>query len=364
MPQQRRSLRPKKVRKPTARAAEAAAMGNYESIPPMTTSSRRTVNHSSSSSSSATAANNTEVKKPMRPLTAYHIFFQIEREYIIQTTAGPDADKSIHNNKSYLPDVPRRYRNIKLLSDWYAGPGKRQKRKHRKSHGKIGFLELSRVISKRWATLDSADPETKQYVTKIAARELDEYKVEMQEFRELCGEDVDAPSSSVPAPRASTRQKKKAKKEGRKLISPSGSPRPTHSTAMLKKLYQQQQQPMDLPAVPELVLSTQASSAASTNKTMTPQEEIDYSICKVSNNGHYLPSPTSGPYDSSDESSGISDEYDPLFELHELDNDDPLLAGVEKKDKRCVSPVTSSCPLSAAGGAPNGDVDYLKMMSV
>ena len=357
---QRRSLRPKKARKPTARAAEAAAMGNYESIPPMTTSSsRRTVSHSSSSSSlSATAANNTEVKKPMRPLTAYHIFFQIEREYIIQTTAGPDADKSIHNNKSYLPDVPRRYRNIKLLSDWYAGPGKRQKRKHRKSHGKIGFLELSRVISKRWATLDSTDPETKQYVTKIAARELDEYKVEMQEFRELFGEDVDEPSSTVPAPRASTRQKKKAKKESTKLISPSGSPRPTHSTAMLKKLYQQQQ-PMDLPAVPELVLSTQAASAAATKK-MTPQEEIDYSICKVSNNGHYLPSPTSGPYDSSDESSGISDEYDPLFELHELDNDDSLLAGVEKKDKRCVSPVTSS----AAGGAPSGDVDYLKMMSV
>lgn len=38
-------------------------------------------------------------KKPMRPLTAYHIFFQIEREFIIQTTAGEDADKSIHDNK-------------------------------------------------------------------------------------------------------------------------------------------------------------------------------------------------------------------------------------------------------------------------
>ena len=33
-------------------------------------------------------------KKPMRPLTAYHIFFQIEREYIIQTTAGENADKT------------------------------------------------------------------------------------------------------------------------------------------------------------------------------------------------------------------------------------------------------------------------------
>merc|ERR1719203_2688861 len=122
----------------------------------------------------------THIKKPMRPLTAYHIFFQIEREYIIQTLDGPVADESIHANKHHLRDVPRRYRCIKLLRDWYAGPGKRQKRKHRKSHGKIGFLELSRVISKAWATLAASDPETKRYVAGIAAKELGEYKLEMK----------------------------------------------------------------------------------------------------------------------------------------------------------------------------------------
>jgi len=44
------------------------------------------------------------LKKPMRPLTAYHIYFQIEREYIIQTESGPDV--SIDENKSYVYDVP------------------------------------------------------------------------------------------------------------------------------------------------------------------------------------------------------------------------------------------------------------------
>ena len=67
-----------------------------------------------------------------RPLTAYHIFLQIEREYIIQTSEGEIADKSSLDNKIYLNDVPNCYKNICLLRDQYAGPGKRKKRKHRK----------------------------------------------------------------------------------------------------------------------------------------------------------------------------------------------------------------------------------------
>jgi hypothetical protein len=124
-------------------------------------------------------------QKPMRPLTAYHIFFQIERELIIQTSEGEISNKSSLDNKVYLDDVPQRYKSIKLLPDWYAGPGKRKKRKHRKQHGKIGFLELSRVISARWAELDVVDPETKAFVQKIAQMEIDEYYRDMKLYKEL-----------------------------------------------------------------------------------------------------------------------------------------------------------------------------------
>lgn len=327
---QRRSLRPKKARKPTARAAEAAAMNDYECVEPMPRQQRRKVSTSSSTSS---AVSNTEIKKPMRPLTAYHIFFQIEREYIIQTTAGPDADKSIHSKKSYQQDVPRRYRDIKLLPDWYAGPGKRQKRKHRKSHGKIGFLELSRVISKRWATLDTSDPETKQYVARIAARELDEYKVEMIEWKEMVGDDAEEDEKAAPPVRRTKRASSGKRKSSRKKTvspdaSPTSSPR-AYDAAMLRQLYQQdRQQPVEkvppMPVVPQLTISA----------PVAPQ--VDYSICKV-NNGHFHPSPTGGADESSfDESSHHSDEYDPLFEL---DNNDPLL---QLHQVRSVSPVNSS----------------------
>eukprot|EP00984_Skeletonema_dohrnii_P015453 scaffold6686_cov73-Skeletonema_dohrnii-CCMP3373.AAC.3 len=84
--------------------------------------------------SASTLSNGEVPKKPMRPLTAYHIYFQIEREFIIQTLSGKDADKSIHEGKKCLDDVPERYINTKLSPDWYFGPGKRAKRKHRKQH--------------------------------------------------------------------------------------------------------------------------------------------------------------------------------------------------------------------------------------
>jgi len=46
--------------------------------------------------------------KPKRPLTAYHLFLQLEREYVIQTSEGEVADKSIFklDQKVYLENVP------------------------------------------------------------------------------------------------------------------------------------------------------------------------------------------------------------------------------------------------------------------
>jgi len=144
----------------------------------------------------------------MRPLTAYHIYFQIEREFIIQTLSGEDADKSIFEGKNCLNNVPKRYINTKLSPDWYLGPGKRAKRKHRKQHGKIGFLELSRVISTRWAKLEETDPDIKQFVSKLAKQELEVYQREVEEYKELT-KDI-APSA---APTKATVKKSKKRKQ-------------------------------------------------------------------------------------------------------------------------------------------------------
>ena len=119
--------------------------------------------------------------KPKRPLTAYHLFLQLEREYIIQSEI--EGDVPIDNDKVYLEDVPQRYKNIRISQDWYQKSGQRAKRKHRKSHGKIGFLELSRIIAVRWKQLSTTDQETLQFVQKIAKRELKKYFDEMNEYK-------------------------------------------------------------------------------------------------------------------------------------------------------------------------------------
>jgi hypothetical protein len=161
-------------------------------------------------------------RKPMRPLTAYHIFFQIEREYLIQT--HPEADNiKLASNKKLLDNVPQRYKAIKLSPDWYFGPGKRPKRKHRKAHGKIGFMELSRIIASRWAELDAFDPEVKAFVQKLARQELDEYMVDMKKYKEATkGMQLPAPVSGTSTRSTSTPkvQEKKSTPSKKRPVSP------------------------------------------------------------------------------------------------------------------------------------------------
>lgn len=126
------------------------------------------------------------------------LFFQLEREYILQTPTDDDAANQGQGQgqadkrrigKDIDNEMPSRYQLIHLNDEWYkSASGKRSnknqpKRKHRKTHGKIGFLELSSVISKRWHKLAEVDPETKSFVAKVASRLLGVYKREMAEFK-------------------------------------------------------------------------------------------------------------------------------------------------------------------------------------
>jgi len=304
----RPSIRPKKSRK--SRVKKQATC--VPPIPPITP-----ITHSSTPSTA-------HIKKPMRPLTAYHIFFQIEREHIIQSLSGPDANKSIHDGKMYIRNVPRRYRWTKLLPDWFFGPGKRQKRKHRKSHGKIGFLELSRVISKRWATLETIDPETKIYVSKIAAKELGIYKEEMNYYKASCSTVTTAAKTSVPVAMASAAPDVTT---SAMMVPPSPPPPLVTSSHDLSSFFCMPVVSSDivLSSGQEFSIADAASSCSSSD-----EDEIDYSICSLGNNGNYIPSPSPASRFSMD-SIMIHDGSicDPLFELEdEITN-----------TQRCVSPI-------------------------
>ncbi len=79
--------------------------------------------------------------KPARKYTEYNLFFQLEREYILQkrfgvkSTVDPD-NVFVQNDPKYLgPPLPKRYRDLVLTKHWHI-PGKSSKknRKHTKTH--------------------------------------------------------------------------------------------------------------------------------------------------------------------------------------------------------------------------------------
>ena len=115
------------------------------------------------------------------------MFYQLEREYIIHrilsSNDDPSEDMSAKQPALFQNDplMPPRYRSLPLRADWYiSGKTKKPtKRKHRKSHGKIGFLELTRMIAARWATVDD---ETRKYCKMMAAMELVKYKEDMESY--------------------------------------------------------------------------------------------------------------------------------------------------------------------------------------
>jgi hypothetical protein len=83
--------------------------------------------------------------KPKRPLSAYNLFFQYERERILSDAPDPGAAK------------PRR------------------------SHGKIGFAPLARSIAAKWGKIDSA---ARSHFEGLAAKDKERYNREMKAWNE------------------------------------------------------------------------------------------------------------------------------------------------------------------------------------
>lgn len=76
---------------------------------------------------------------------------------------------------------------MQLPDDWYVVGMNRTKRREHKSHGVISFRELSTTLSDRWKT---ADDEVKAFCKKVAARELEKYRKEQEEFKQKYGSDA------------------------------------------------------------------------------------------------------------------------------------------------------------------------------
>jgi len=89
---------------------------------------------------------------PKRPLSAYNIFFRLQRQQLL----GEEVAKEFE------------------ITD-------QSKRKHRKTHGKIGFAEMARLISEKWKTLGESK---RQSFVDQAKVEKERYDKELFEWKQ------------------------------------------------------------------------------------------------------------------------------------------------------------------------------------
>ena len=91
-----------------------------------------------------------DIQPPPRPYTEYNFFFQLERQHILQNLgvipALPAEEVFLASDPNYDgPELHPRYHGLILPSDWYVpGKGRRKKRQHVATHGKISFTNLSK----------------------------------------------------------------------------------------------------------------------------------------------------------------------------------------------------------------------------
>ena len=133
--------------------------------------------------------NSNSMPKPPRPYTEYNLFFQLEREHILQVQLGFEPNYEPHevfdpsDATNYQgPPLPSRYRDLIYLNDWHlSGKEKRRKRRHRKTHGRISFQELSLKIAEAWKTVDS---ETRVFCAELCEIGRMHYKVAIKAYKE------------------------------------------------------------------------------------------------------------------------------------------------------------------------------------
>lgn len=117
--------------------------------------------------------------KPVKALSAYNYFFRDERERILNGEEGDD-------------DYSQAKQESLLSGHWFRDRTK--KRRHRKSHGKIAFTTLSRMVSLRWKDLST---DRKEFFKNIAAKDLDRYRRELNELKSGGGNGNGVSTSSV-----------------------------------------------------------------------------------------------------------------------------------------------------------------------
>jgi hypothetical protein len=118
---------------------------------------------SPSTSSSSTMKKEKEEDDVLRPLSAYNFFFCDERDRLLKAKDSTSVVESYDERKE------------RLLAQ-HVAKDRSKRRPHRKTHGKITFTTLSKLIGQRWRQLPEVE---KKFFKDVAKADLLRYQDEM-----------------------------------------------------------------------------------------------------------------------------------------------------------------------------------------
>ena len=133
---------------------------------------------------------------PRRPLSAYNLFFSEERERILKEIDAKDNEgKEKDDDKEKDQDVTEGEDKEKNPEGEEGGeekeetkpkallrpliPSHKKRRPHRKTHGKVSFQELARMVGERWKSLPD---DRRQYYQDLAKEDMKRQKAAMEEY--------------------------------------------------------------------------------------------------------------------------------------------------------------------------------------
>ena len=135
----------------------------------------------------------TAAQLPIRALSAYNFFFRDERERIINCDEGDDPlDPASLKAKRSSVIFNDEKKKLLLSGHWFRD--RSAKRRHRKTHGKIAFTALSKVIAQAWRDLPENE---KAFYRDVASDDLERYQRELEQYKVVDGVETSMPKSTT-----------------------------------------------------------------------------------------------------------------------------------------------------------------------